>query len=338
MCGIILCRPRARSGALLSGALRSPRGESQPLERRPDLFIVGAPKTGTTSLYEYLRGHPQVFMCPVKEPRYFAPDLAIESAGHDLVYGRDEARYLALFEDATTQKRLGEASVRYIYSDQAPALIREFAPRPFVVVGLRDPVELIYALHNQSVSEGIEPLTDFEAALAAEPARLRGENLPADMPALHLVYVERGKLAPRLKAWRETFGADRVHVFVFEDLVRDPQTVFRALLEFLEVDPDYRPPAFEAFNASQQPRSRLLRRLTDTRPAQFLAWKVLPRLIGDAGAHRLARAVTKANRRASPRPEMSSALRNRLRETFAADVADLSEMLGRNLAQEWWAA
>jgi hypothetical protein len=280
--------------------------------RRPDLFIVGAPKTGTTSLYEYLKGHPEVFMSAAKEPRFFAPDLAVEWAGHDLRYPRDLDRYLALFEDATTEKRLGEASVRYIYSEQAPRLIKDFQPDAYVVVGLRDPVELIYALHNQSVSEGIEPLADFEAALAAEPERLRGENLPVDMHPLHTVYLERGKLAARLRAWREVFGAERVHVFVFEDLVRDPEAVFRALLEFLEIDPDYRPPAFEAFNASHQPRSRLLRRLTDTRPAQFLAWKVLPRIIGDAGAHRLARAVTRANRRPSPRPSMSPQLRDRL--------------------------
>lgn len=304
--------------------------------RRPDLFIVGAPKTGTTSLYEYLKGHPEVFMSAAKEPRFFAPDLAVEWAGHDLRYPRDLDRYLALFEDATTEKRLGEASVRYIYSEQAPRLIKDFQPDAYVVVGLRDPVELIYALHNQSVSEGIEPLADFEAALAAEPERLRGENLPVDMHPLHTVYLERGKLAARLRAWREVFGAERVHVFVFEDLVRDPEAVFRALLEFLEIDPDYRPPAFEAFNASHQPRSRLLRRLTDTRPAQFLAWKVLPRIIGDAGAHRLARAVTRANRRPSPRPSMSPQLRDRLRAEFATDVAELSEMTGHDLRAVWW--
>ena len=315
MCGIILCRP---------------------LERRPDLFIVGAPKTGTTSMYEYLRGHPEVFMSPVKEPRYFAPDLAVESAGHDLRYGRDQERYLALFDEATTQKRLGEASVRYIYSDDAPRLIREFQPDAFIVVGLRDPVELIYALHNQSVSEGIEPLTNFEDALAAEPDRLSGKDAPGGLHPMHTVYVERGKLAPRLRTWRETFGPERVHVFVFEDLARDADAVFQRLLEFLQVDPTYRPPAFEAFNASHQPRSRLLRRLTDTRPAQFMAWKVLPRLIGDAGAHRIARAVTRANRRTTPREQMSPQTRDRLRTTFAADVADLSTLVGRDLSALWW--
>jgi hypothetical protein len=306
------------------------------LERRPDLFIVGAPKTGTTSMYEYLRGHPEVFMSPVKEPRYFAPDLAVESAGHDLRYGRDQERYLALFDEATTQKRLGEASVRYIYSDDAPRLIREFQPDAFIVVGLRDPVELIYALHNQSVSEGIEPLTNFEDALAAEPDRLSGKDAPGGLHPMHTVYVERGKLAPRLRTWRETFGPERVHVFVFEDLARDADAVFQRLLEFLQVDPTYRPPAFEAFTASHQPRSRRLRRLTDTRPAQFMAWKVLPRLIGDAGAHRIARAVTRANRRTTPREQMSPQTRDRLRATFAADVADLSTLVGRDLSALWW--
>jgi hypothetical protein len=308
------------------------------VQRRPDLFIVGAPKTGTTSLYEYLKGHPEVFMSPAKEPRYFAPDLAVEWAGHDLRYGRDLDRYLALFDGATTEKRLGEASVRYIYSDEAPRLIKEFQPDAFIVVGLRDPVELAYALHNQSVSEGIEPLTDFEQALAAEPDRLAGRDAPQGLHPMHTVYLERAKLAQRLQAWRHVFGPDRVHVFVFEDLVRDPATVFRALLEFLQVDPSYRPPAFEAFNASHQPRSQMLRRLTDTRPAQFLAWKVLPRLIGDGGAHKLARAVTRANRRPSPRPSMSVQLRDRLRTEFTGDTAELSQIVGRDLEALWWGA
>ncbi len=304
-------------------------------ERRPDLFIIGAPKTGTTSLYEYLKGHPDVFMCPVKEPRYFAPDLAVEWAGHDLRYGQDLERYLALFAGAAGQKRLGEASVRYIYSQQAPGLIKEFQPDAHIVVGLRDPVELIYALHNQSVSEGIEPLT-FEEALAAEPGRLVGRDVPADLPPLHTVYVERGKLAPRLKAWLDTFGPDRVHVFVYEDLVRDPAGVFRALLEFLAIDASYRPPAFEAFNTSHRTRSQVVRRLTDSRPAQFMAWKVMPRLVGDAGAHRIARVVTRLNRRSSPRPTMAPELRDRLRGVFANDVAELSFITGRDLGAVWW--
>jgi hypothetical protein len=125
-------------------------------------------------------------------------------------------------------------------------------------------------------------------------------------------------------------------VFVFEDLARDPVGVLKSLLTFLEVDPTYRPAAFEAYNASHQPRSRLLRALTDTRPAQFLAWRVMPRLIGDVGAHRLARAVTRLNRRTTPRPTIEPELRARLQREFAADVDELGTMLGRDLAALWW--
>src|SRR3954452_11245731 len=80
--------------------------------RTPDLFIVGAPKSGTTSLYEYLKGHPDVFMSVVKEPCYFARDLALDDSGNFLVYGRDDKLYYDLFEDAGGAKRAGEGSTR----------------------------------------------------------------------------------------------------------------------------------------------------------------------------------------------------------------------------------
>ena len=65
--------------------------------RVPDLFIIGAPKCGTTSIYEYLTGHPDVFMSAVKEPNYFARDLAVDRSPRSLIYDRDRGRYGALF-------------------------------------------------------------------------------------------------------------------------------------------------------------------------------------------------------------------------------------------------
>ena len=93
------------------------------MARLPDLFIAGAPKCGTTSLYEWLKGHPQIFMARFKEPCYFARDLALEPSGYYLRYGVDRERYLALFADAGGAKRVGEASTRYLYSQDAPRLI-----------------------------------------------------------------------------------------------------------------------------------------------------------------------------------------------------------------------
>jgi hypothetical protein len=91
--------------------------------RWPNLFIVGAPKCGTTSLYEWLKGHPDIHMSPFKEPCYFARDLAWEESGYYLRHGVDRARYLELFEDAGAATRVGEASTRYLYSRDAPLFI-----------------------------------------------------------------------------------------------------------------------------------------------------------------------------------------------------------------------
>ena len=134
--------------------------------RTPDLFILGAPKSGTTSLYEYLKGHPEVFMSVVKEPCYFSRDLALDDSGNFLVFGRDEKHYFDLFNDAGDAKRVGEGSTRYLYSNDAPALILEAQPNPFAIAMLRNPVDMIQSLHAHKLAAGTEDEPDFEKALA----------------------------------------------------------------------------------------------------------------------------------------------------------------------------
>src|SRR3954453_4619773 len=95
--------------------------------RRPDFFIVGAPKSGTTSLYDWLDGHSQVYMSPVKEPFYFCGDV---QGGLRRLYSypADEVRYLELFADARTDQMSGEASTRYLVSYEAAGLVAAFQP------------------------------------------------------------------------------------------------------------------------------------------------------------------------------------------------------------------
>lgn len=307
------------------------------MTRRPDLFIIGAAKTGTTSLYEYLRGHPEVFMSPAKEPRYFAPDLD-SGSGHDLRYPNDEERYLALFEGARDEKRLGEASVRYIYSAEAPRLIHEFQPNAFIVAMLRNPVEMIYSMHNQRVSEGAEEIADFEQALAAEAARREGQGLPSGVNPLLTLYRDRGRFGEQLPRWFDTFGRERLHVIIFEDMVDDSAGTFRRLLEFLDVDPNYQPASFAAYNRSHAPRSRILRTLTKSRLPQWVVWQLLPRVVGDRATRAMVRGFRHSpiNRRAAPRAPLRPELRRRLEEELTPDVARVSELLGRDLAALWF--
>ena len=172
--------------------------------KRPDTFVVGAFKSGTTALYEYLRAHPQIFMCVPKEPMYFGADLTPR-------YRRmTEQEYLALFADAQPGQRAGEASPWYLYSHSAPAEIAHFAPDARIIVMLRNPVDVMHAQHGQLVFNRREDITDFAAALEAEPARRRGERIPGDAIRPEALYYRHSVhfAEQQLAEGRVTPGAD----------------------------------------------------------------------------------------------------------------------------------
>ncbi len=304
------------------------------MSKKPDLFIIGAAKCGTTSVYEWLKGHPEVFMSPAKEPRYFATDLLSKSRWH---YPDDEARYLALFEKATDEKRLGEASVRYIYSRTAPALIRDFQPKPYIVAMLRNPVDMLYSLHQQRLADGVEDITDFEEALTADEDRRGGRRVPNGGNPLLALYKPRARFAEQLEPWLATFGK-RLHIIVLEDLIASPEVEWSRLLEFLDVDSTYRLDSFAAHNISHAPRSQRLLRLTKSRVPQWLVWEAMPRVMGDRLTRRLLRGYrySAISRKPAQRRPMTAELRARLDQEFAPDVKRLSAMLGRDFASLWF--
>jgi hypothetical protein len=304
----------------------------------PNFFIVGAPKSGTTSLYEYLKGHPQVFMSAVKEPCYFAADLALDKSGHFLVYGRDASLYADLFSDAGDASIIGEGSTRYLFSRDATRLIHDASPDARIVAMLRNPVDMIHSLHAHKLAGGTEDLADFEQALEAEVDRAEGRRLPADSNPKLATYRERARYGEQLPRWLDQFGRDRVKVIIFEDMARDPAGEFRKLLEFLAIDPDYMPESFAAHNAAHGTRSSLVRKLLRGRLAQWLAWTVLPRLIGTTRTRALAQRFAHSwiQRRQVAEDKLAPAQRRRLEDDFAPDVARLSGLLGRDMSELWF--
>jgi hypothetical protein len=308
------------------------------VSRTPNLFIVGAPKSGTTSLYEYLKGHPQVFMSAVKEPCYFATDLAFDRSGNFLVYERDAALYQELFADAGDAQLVGEGSTRYLYSHSAPALIHRASPDARIIAMLRNPVDMIQSLHAHKLAGGTEDLASLEEALDAEADRAAGRRLPEFSNPKLATYRDRARYGEQLPRWFDEFGRDRVRVIIFEDMVRDTPGEFRALLEFLGVDPTYAPESFMAHNAAHGTRSPLVRRLVRGRVAQWLAWGVLPRIIGATRTRSMAQRFghSRMNRRTVPRGKLTPELRRRLEDDFTPDVARLSSLLGRDMSQLWF--
>jgi len=302
-----------------------PIDTNPPAPRRPDFFIVGAPKSGTTALYEYLRQHPQVFMSDPKEPNFFGADVERRRTPR---IGLEE--YLGYFAGAGDAKRAGEASVRYLHSRAAAGEIAEFAPHGQAIIMLRDPVEMMHAMHGELVYIGAEDIPDFAAALAAEDDRRAGRRIPpgANKPSA-LLYRDSAHFAEQVERYFDALGRDRVLVLVYDDFRDDTLGVYRRVLEFLEVDPSF-VPHMEIVNPSKQPRSRLLTRLIASPPGwvRRVAGAVLP----PAQRKRLFRRALALNSRTAPREPMDPALRASLKAEFAPEVRRLGELIGRDLS------
>jgi len=292
--------------------------------KRPEFFIVGAFKAGTTALYEYLRAHPQVFMSVPKEPMYFGTDLTPR-------YRRmTQDEYLALFRDAREDQRAGEASPWYLYSSSAAAEIKAFEPGARAIIMLRNPVDVMYSQHSQLVFNQREDLTDFAAALAAEPDRVAGRRIPPDAIRPEALFYRKSVRFPeQVGRFLEEFGREAIHFVVFEDLVADAAGVYRSTLEFLGVDPTH-PLDASVYNPNRSARSGRVQRAIFAPPPALRG--VFGRLRRMPLLHQVRDALVNANSRPAERARMDPALRAALTAEFAPQVAELGELIGRDLS------
>lgn len=296
-------------------------------ERRPDFFIVGAPKGGTTAMYQYLSRHPGLFLPERKELRFFGSDLDIRDRRP---LTTDD--YLAYFRPAPPRTQIGTAYVWYLYSRNAAAEIAEFAPSARIIAMLRNPVDMLPALHSEHLSNGNEDIVDFAAALDAEPDRRAGRRIP---PHAHLPqglrYSEVPRYAEQLERYFALFRRDRVHVILFDDFVANTPDAYRSVLQFLQVDDAFRPDSFAVVNANKELRSERLRHLL-ARPPEAPR-RLIHHLVPARVRRMLHERASRWNVRSAERRPLPEGMRERLRAMFSDEVGRLSELLGRDLDQ-----
>ena len=293
--------------------------------RKPDFFIVGAPKCGTTALHLYLRQHPDVFMPAEKDHNHFATDLVPATDPY-----RDRDHYLGLFAGARDEKRVGETSVFHLYSLEAARNIHAFDAAAKIVVMLRDPVSWLASYHSQMVYNGDEDVAGLEDALAAEAGRRRGEGVPANLRfAERLLYRDVVRFPEQVARYFECFGREAVHVVLQDDFAKDSGGVFRQTLEFLEVDPDFEP-EFAIANPNKVVRSAWLNNFL-RRPPSWAATPVTT-LLPRALRRNLRVRVQRANAAVRARASLDPAFRRRLAQELRPDVERLAELIGRDLS------
>lgn len=289
---------------------------------RPNFFIVGAPKSGTTALYHFLRQHPDIHMPAAKEPHFFGRAAEPETPGRTL------EEYLGLFDGWSGEQEVGEASVYYLFSKHAARHISAFDQHARIIIMLRNPVTMIPSLHQQRVYSDNERLTDLDAALDAEGPRRRGEmRIPRKTRNPHaLFYSEIGRYSAQVRRYLEVFPREQVHIIWFDDFVADARGAYRDTLSFLGVDPGFEP-AFERVNDSLSVRRFWVRRWLE-RPLDKGRLRGLVPLRG-----RLHARIKDWNTEPGKSAVVTTAQQQRLRAQFADDIHALSDMLGRDLSR-----
>ena len=298
--------------------------------RKPDFFIVGAPRCGTTTLYSWLKQHPEVFMPDKKEPRFFCSDLDSGSERDSFFFMRDEAAYLSLFRSADKVKRVGEASPLYLYSDVAARRIKEFCGSVSIIILLRNPVDMLYSHHSKRCYNGDEDITDFGAALAAENDRKKGLRLPKNAANLKgLFYRDFVKFSAQVQRYLDVFGRENVRIILFDDLKNEPRRIYHETLAFLGIHRSFTP-EFRIANQNKQPRSNILKSIVrnPSGPLRNIARTLLP----DTSRRKFATYLARHNQKFVPRHPMDPQLRKKLIKEFEPDVRALSQLLGRDLS------
>ena len=310
-------------------------------------FIVGAPRSGTTSLARYLEAHPDVCFSYVKEPHFFA-QYDLRGLPNDLLRRRVEEDYLRRYFSHRPRegRMIAEGSVSYLFAARQMEPVLRLWPEARFIICLRDPLEMLPSLHQRLVFNGDETVDDFAQAWALMPERAQGRFVPRTcFDPRSLQYAELGRLGTHVERFFAAVGRERCHVVLLEDFAADPGACYRSLLGFLGLPEDGRID-FPVHRSRQGYRNGWLQRLLKRPPTRVrsvlggekLSQRFKP-LNGHAGeSNRMLKAVFAARARllkwneAPPPPlRVPHSLRREISETLAPEIALLARLIDRDL-------
>lgn len=286
-------------------------------------FLVGAARSGTTALADYLEQHPEVFISDPKEPHYFAfqgrkPGFigpGDKYFNNSVVYTAE--KYKRLFAKASPTQIAGDASVSYLYYSESLKRIQSKCPNAKIICILRHPVDRAYSAFMRLTSRLLETEQDFELAFHNE-TRL-------DLGWHHLWHYEQmSHYGPQLESLFQTFDRKQVLVLLYDDFKANSIATVQQCFRFLEIDDSFVPPAKPDTLVSGVPRNRLLQSFAASDRLKSILRPLLSRQI----RNRIQSKMTKLN--VDP-ARIDPALRDRLTPLFLNDVEVVEEVLKRKL-------
>jgi hypothetical protein len=290
---------------------------------KPNFLIVGAQKSGTTSLYSHLKRHPQIYMSPQKEPHFFVshllkfPHNGIEDFDGHII--KDFKEYMRLFSFVKDETKIGEASATYLYYyEGAISRIKAMLGNIKIVIILRNPVDRAYSAYMHLIRDDREYLS-FEDGLKEEAQRI------ADNWKTLWHYTGIGFYYKQVKAYLENFS--HVKVLLFDDLKEAPLELLKNLYNFLDVDSSFSPNDLSVrYQITGIPKYKFVYNiLRKPNPIKSMVKPLIPKDKRRNIKEKIIRSfVTK-------RPEMKPETRKRLIGVFKEDVLALQDLINKDL-------
>lgn len=299
----------------------------------PDFFLIGAPKGGTSALYDYLSDHASCCLPQNKEPHFFAEDMYVRETGLSRRV-KDPDRYAAHFEGCAPGALTGEGSTWYLYSQVAVPKIEATGRAPKYIVMLRNPVEAAQSLHRHHVRKLYDDVEDFATAWDLSETRAEGAQLPHHCPDPKMLdYHAAYSFAPQLRRLFAKVPRERVLIHIYEEFFSDPATGYARTLDFLGLPQDGRS-EFGTVNPNRSLRNKTLYRLLTYKPFPLNLVYPAAKRVANALGLRPGQAVFERNVRVEKRVPLDAETRRRVKDAFRQDIAETEEILGRTL--ECW--
>lgn len=295
----------------------------------PNFFIIGAAKSGTSSLYMYLKQHPEIYMSPVKEPHFFSFDdeSKMTNGPGDPIYKAitDLDEYQRLFDGVRDEKAIGEASTSYLYRPEAPKRIHTMLPNAKLIAILRDPAERAFSAYMHVVRDRRETAGDFLDALSREEER----KVAGWEPIWHFTSV--GMYYEQLSRYYRLFPKDQIRVFLYEDLNADQSALLREAFQFLEVTPTFIPESSVRFNVTGEQKNKLFHTatqwlFTQPNPVRWFSRKIVP----DIWRGNVANWVRQRNLK---KQQISPKARQQLLDLYRGEILMLQDLINKDLSQ-----
>ncbi|NEQ39107.1 MAG: sulfotransferase [Okeania sp. SIO3I5] len=285
----------------------------------PNFLIIGAPRSGTTSLHRYIQEHPQIFMSEVKELRFFALEgKQLNFCGPcDRTVNRQSItnleNYQEQFKGVTNEKAIGESSPIYLWWEGVPERIKSYLPNAKLISIFRNPIERAYSDFLNMRQLGWEPLKDFAEALKEEENRIKAGWGP------FYYYQRKGFYYSNLERFYHVFPKEQIRLYLYEDLFSNLPNLLQDIFRFLEVDDGFLPDIKQVYNAS----NRI--------PKTFLG-KAANKLTKYSFTKPLYPVLEWVKKQQSTSPPLPLDIKKKLVETYRGDILKLQENIGRDLS------